>query len=61
MVLSSETEVGQEVIFAMSRGSGETVSNDSGVGEDLPDNEADLLCSEFLCEQIPLRAWGQGE
>lgn len=61
MVLSSETEAGREAIFAMSRGSDGVASSDSGVGEDLPDNEVDLLFSEFLRERIPLRARERGE
>lgn len=55
------TETGREVIFAMSWGSDAAVSNANKVGEDLPDNEVDLLFSEFLRERIPLRARERGE
>jgi hypothetical protein len=54
-------EGGREIIFAMSWGSDGAVSNASSVGEDLPDNEVDLLFSEFLRERIPLRARERGE
>ena len=45
---------GRRVIFMVPRGSGAAGANVSCVGEDLPDNEVDLLFSEFLHERASI-------
>lgn len=54
-------EEGKGDIFMVSRDPDAAASDASCVGEDLPDNEVDLLFSEFLRERMPLRALERGE
>lgn len=56
-------EEGKVDIFMVSRDPDPdaAASDASCVGEDLPDNEVDLLFSEFLRERMPLRALERGE
>lgn len=53
MLPSIGAEGGREDMFMMSWASDAAVFNVISVGEDLPDNEVDLLFSEFLRERIP--------